>query len=356
MIRKLIVAALLGGGLIAATAATAASPPNPNRSVANLPNPYVLTTGWGTLPAGRIWGTSAGLAVDNDGKHIWAIDRCGGINCDESALDPLLRFAPDGKVVASIGGGKIRGPHGIHVDREGNVWATDSSVDNARTKGVQVFKFAPDGRLLLTLGTAGVRGNDETHFGSPTDVVTAPNGDIFVSDGHLGCGCPNARIVKFDRNGKFIKSFGTLGDGANQFFAPHALAMDSQGRLFVADRSNHRVVIYSQDGVQLDEWRQFGRPSDLHVTADDKIYVVDSESGILGYNLAGVRGITIGDARTGAVTAFIPDSTTEHIVTAATAQPLAEGITVDAAGNIYGAVVNHRQQNLMVYRPAAGRR
>lgn len=370
MIRRLAFLTLLGGALISATAAAAAGPEHPNRAVAGLPNPYQLTPGWGGgLPNGRAWGNSAAVAVDTDGKHIWAIDRCGSTSCVGSNLDMLIRFSPEGKVVATIGGGKVTGPHGIHVDREGNIWVTDihgpRRYYNGRTyvedptapaKGFQVHKFAPDGRLLMSLGESGVQGLDGSHFYSPTDVITAPNGDIFVSDGHLGAIPYTSRIVKFDKTGKFIKAFGAMGDGSGQLFFPHALAMDSQGRLFVADRSNHRIVIFSQDGVQLAEWRQFGRPSDIAITADDKIYVTDSESGIAGYNLAGVRGITIGDARTGAVTAFIPDASAKHITTAAEAAPLAEGLAVDAAGNIYGAVVNQRPTNLLVWRPTGARR
>src|SRR5215472_12814680 len=304
------------------------------------PNPYYETSpNWGRLPDGRSWGTSAGIGVDRDGANIWALDRCGGSLCTDSKLDPVVELDPAGRVIRTFGSGMFVQPHGLYVDRDNNIWVTDSVANAQHTKGLQVFKFSPDGRVLLRLGTAGVAGNDHTHFGAPSAVVTAPNGDIFVSDGHWGCGCPNARIVKFAANGQFIKSFGELGDARGELFAPHALAMDSIGRLFVADRSNNRIVIYSQNGDFIAEWRQFGRPSGLFIDKNDLIYVSDSESGF-GHNEGVPRGIHIGSAKNGDLFGFIPDP-------APTPQPAspdlssgAEGVAADAAGNLYGVGVS----------------
>src|SRR6059058_5411611 len=146
-------------------------------------------------------------------------------------------------------------------------------------KGQQVLKFSPDGRLLTSLGKAGIAGADFGEFDQPTEVAIAPNGDIFVADGHSGGGTAtgNARIMKFDKSGKFIKAWGRKGMGSGEFDVPHTLAFDSRGRLFVGDRQNNRIQIFDQDGKFLDQWKQFSRPSGIFVDKNDVIYVTDSE-------------------------------------------------------------------------------
>src|SRR5205807_10332395 len=134
-----------------------------------------------------------------------------------------------------------------------NVWITDAQGKDG--KGHQVIKFSPEGKVLLTLGKAGVTGDGADTFNQPSDVVVAPNGDIFVADGHGGNS--NARIVKFSKDGKFIKAWGKKGSAPGEFDTPHALAFDSKGRLFVADRANDRIQIFDQDGKFLDQWKQF---------------------------------------------------------------------------------------------------
>ena len=145
-------------------------------------------------------------------------------------------------------------------------------------KGHQVFKFSPDGKVLMTLGKAGVAGNGPDEFNAPSAVLVAPNGDIFVADGHGRE--TNARIVKFSKDGKFIKTWGKKGSAPGEFDIPHALAIDSQGRLFVGDRQNNRIQIFDQDGKFLDQWTQFSRPSGIFIDKHDVIYVADSEIGI----------------------------------------------------------------------------
>src|SRR5262249_54013112 len=162
----------------------------------------------------------------------------------------------------------------IHVDREGNVWITDGT--GREGKGHQVFKFSPEGRLLLTLGKPGVTGTGPDVFNAPSAVLVAPNGDIFVGDGHRGA--THARIVQFSQDGKFIKRWGRKGSGPGELDIPHALAMDSQGRLFVGDRNNNRISIFDQEGNFLDAWKQFSRPSGVFIDKNDVIYVADSES------------------------------------------------------------------------------
>jgi DNA-binding beta-propeller fold protein YncE len=167
-----------------------------------------------------------------------------------------------------------------------------------------VFKFNPDGKVLMALGKAGITGDGPDTFNSPSDVLVAPNGDIFVADGHGGD--TNARIVKFDKDGKFIKSWGKKGAGPSEFNVPHTLAMDSSGRLFVGDRANSRIQIFDQDGKFLAEWKQFGRPSGVFIDKGDMIYVADSESNNT-QNPGFKRGLRIGSAKDGKVTTLIPD-------------------------------------------------
>jgi sugar lactone lactonase YvrE len=304
-----------------------------DQPVNNRPNPYRAVDRWLTLPAGRVMGSTSAVDVDRDGRSIWVAERCGAASCADSTLAPILKIDAGGKVVKSFGTGLFVVPHGIYVDRAGNVWVTDASdgTDTVRAKGHQVFKFSADGTLLMTLGKPGVAGNGPDTFNRPTDLVIAPNGDIFVSDGHGGNS--NARIVKFSSDGRFIKAWGRKGSAPGELDVPHSIAMDSQGRLFVADLQNKRIQIFDQEGTFLQEWRQFGMPGGLFIDRNDVLYVADSLSSS-ERNAGWIRGIRIGSARDGTVTAFIPDATPNaELITAA------EGVAADAAGNIYGAVV-----------------
>jgi 6-bladed beta-propeller len=329
---------LLNPALLAVLAAAAMSATPPARAQSSyappnageVPNPYQTTLDWGTLPEGRKWGATAGISVAPDG-NIWDVERCGTNSCAGSGLDPIVEIDHrSGKVLKHFGKGLFVQPHGLYVDRRGNVWVTDGQGKDG--KGQQVFKFSPKGKLLLTLGKAGVAGPGLDEFEAPNAVVVAPNGDIFVAEGHnpaLG----NSRIMKFDKDGKFLKVIGKMGSGPGEFIEPHGLAMDSAGRLFVADRSNNRVQILDQDGGFIAEWKQFGRPSGVFIK-DDILYVSDSESkatgpGTHGYNPGCDRGFRIGSVKDGKVTAFIPnpDGLTGG----------SEGVAVDHDGNVYGA-------------------
>src|SRR5205814_1266525 len=157
-------------------------------------------------------------------------------------------------------------PHGFRVDREGFLWVTDApyrAEDKEATKGHQVFKFSPDGKVVMTLGKAGVPGETPDTFKQPSDVAFAKNGDIFVDDGHGGNS--NARIVKFSKDGKYIKAWGKKGTGPGEFGELHAIALDSSGRVFVGDRGNNRIQIFDPDGGFLAQWQQFGRPSAVYI-------------------------------------------------------------------------------------------
>jgi hypothetical protein len=302
------------------------------------PNPYRTVENWAKLPEGRTWGQVISADIDRDGKSVWVVERCGGTSCAHSDLAPVLKFDSSGNLVKSFGAGMIVRPHGLFIDKNNNVWVTDGDAENG--KGDQVLEFNQDGKVLLTLGKAGVAGDGPDTFNKPSDVLVAPDGDIFVADGH-GPGS-NARIVKFSGNGQFIMAWGKEGIGPGEFNNPHSLAMDSKGRLFVADRGNNRVQIFDQDGNFLEEWRQFGRPSGVFIDKHDILYVADSESN-LARNPGFRRGIRIGSVKDGKVTAFIPDPVLNPgqglEPTNGTA---AEGVAADDAGNVYGAEVGPR--------------
>jgi sugar lactone lactonase YvrE len=333
----------------------AAGPPEHAKvtPVNNLPNPYETVRNWGTLPAGRKWGSVSALHVDIDGKHIWAADRCGANACATSNVDPIVKLDPDGKVVTAFGGGQIIWPHGMDVDRQGNVWIADARIANANElkqnpqaagKGNAVIKFSPQGKVLMTLGTPGAAGNPPTHFTEPNDVLVAPDGSIFVAEAHNdqfldppGTGGVG-RISKFDRNGKFIKSWGKWGYGQGELRGAHSLAMDSKGRLFVADRGNRRIVIFDQEGKYLDTWYQFSRISGLYIDPKDVLYAIDSESDD-AYNPGWRKGLRVGNARTGEVWYFVPEHVSKQPSGMGGYGSMGEGVAADAQGNVYGGEV-----------------
>jgi sugar lactone lactonase YvrE len=322
------------------------------------PNPFVTVLNWAKLPEGRSWGATAAIHVDRDGRSIWVAERCGnkggppfpGDNCTGSpGVAPVMKFDAGGKLVQSFGAGMFIFPHGIHVDRDGNVWVTDQrsatpeelqKFPDDKDKGHRVVKFSPDGKVLMILGQGGMAGTAPDGLTEPLDVVTTPNGDVFVSEGHQGQNrvAPEvvARISKFDRNGKFIKSWGNVGSGPSEFRTPHALGLDSRGRIIVADRGNHRLQVFDQDGKYLEELLQFGRVSDIHIDQNDGLYAIDSESN--ANNHPGWRkGVRIGSLRDATIRFFIPGHQTNSPDGAA-----GEGVTVDADGNVYAAEVSIR--------------
>ncbi len=321
-----------------------------------LPNPAPnITTNWGELPAGRNWGSTAGIDIDPTDGHIWAYERCGAssfgggvpVNCDTNPVDPIFKFdRHTGEVLANFGGGLMMTPHGIHADHEGNVWVTDFANNADGSKGHQVHKFSADGELLLSLGTPGQPGNDEAHFNQPNDVIVAPDGSIFVSDGHNGQGMTSnaameegradgqtARIMKFAPDGTFLLQWGQIGVRHGEFRTPHAMEFDSQGRLWVADRGNHRIELFDQQGNYLDSRYMYGRISGLFITEDDMVYAIDSESGPTNH-IGWRNGVRIGPVAEDRIVAFIPPFERPDRVYQGTA---GEGVAVDADGNIYAA-------------------
>jgi sugar lactone lactonase YvrE len=306
----------------------------------DLPNPYLTVRDWGKPPGGAPWAAVTAVEVAADGG-IYVVHRCSGNSCAGRSEPPILKFDKSGKLLKSWGEGLFVFPHGATVDGQGNLWVTDQQTQNG--KGGQVFKFDPDGKVLMTLGKAGVASAEAGLFDEPTDVLVAPNEDIFVTEGHSGGTAGNDRVSRFSKDGRFIKSWGKRGTGNTELDSPHTIAMDSRGRIFVGDRGNNRIQIFDQEGNYLDTWRQFARPSGIAILRDDTMFVADSES--WGPDQPGwKKGIRIGSARDGAVRYFIEDiesTTVDHSG--------AEGVGVDSEGNVYGAVV--RRQMLEKHIP-----
>ena len=298
---------------------------------------YLAVSDWAQLRGGRTWGAVTGVFPDPDGRHMWVLDRCGANSCIDSELDPVFKFDLDGNVVANFGGGIFAWPHGFFVDHEGNVWVADgptgarAEAGAAVGKGQQVFKLSPEGEVLMTLGIAGVWGDGLDRFNGPSEVLVAPTGEIYVLDGHGEGG--NNRVMRFTGDGEFVRSWGTSGPGpaVGEFSDAHAIAMDSQGRIIIGDRRNIRMQIFDGDGTFLEQWTHLGPPSSIYIDEDDVMYVTDTQTGALPAWYSErrpadwVRGIRVGDARTGRVTAFIESS--------------AEFVAADRLGNVYGAEV-----------------
>jgi sugar lactone lactonase YvrE len=318
-----------------------------------LPNPYETVRNWGELPNDRKWGSVSAINVDIDGKHIWAGDRCGANSCAGSDVDPIVKLDPNGKVVKKFGAGLITWPHGMDVDKEGNVWVVDARSPNAREleqfpnakqNGHTVIKFSPEGEVLMVIGTRGEAGEAPTHLSEPNDVLVAPDGSIFVAETHsaqfMDEPGPRAKsaIHKFAADGSYIKSFGEWGFENGQMRSPHALAMDSQGRLFVADRGNRRIQIFDQEGKHLDTWYQFSRISGMYIDENDVLYAIDSESDP-NYNPGWKKGLRIGSAKTGEVKYFVPAHESPRPSGMGGEGSMGEGVTVDKDGNIYAGEV-----------------
>ncbi len=318
----------------------------------DFPNPFEPEAMWGDLPGDRIWGAISAIYPAADG-NMWTAERCGQNWCgDRPDVDMIVLFTPEGEVVRTFGAGVIAWPHGMFVDDDGNLWVADATgfvepEDVPEGLGHQVVKFSPEGEVLMVLGEPGVAGDGDGQFRMPSDVLVAPDGTIFVADGHNSSG--NNRISKFSADGEYLTSFGETGTDPGQFRDPHALAMDSQGRLFVGDRGNNRIQLFDQDGNFLEEWLQFGRPSGVFIDGDDRIYVADSES-TSEANPGFGRGIRIGSAADGGVSHYLPDDVSDLEPGAEPVTSGPEGVAVDAHGAVYGGEV--RQRMVRKFSPA----
>ena len=323
----------------------------------DLPNPYRLVDHWPALPStmnGGRWGEVIRVHVDAKGD-VWVFHRCfnvvpaGSATCvgRGSANPPILKFSPSGKLLKSFGAGLFAYPHGFTVDNDGNLWATDVNDEEtilglpARNAdgvlmGQEVLKLSPEGKVLMVLGKEGVAGTGPDAFDRPTSVAVAANGNIFVSDGHAPNRHDAGRVVKFSRDGRFLKAWGRKGSAPGEFDEPHDIFVGgSRGWVYVADRKNNRVQVFDQDGAFIAAWTQFGQPSSVFVGRDDTIYIgasFPSSSATKGE----LRGIVVGNAITGSLTAFIPDPADLDKVIRGTS---ASGIAADGTGAVFAADV-----------------
>jgi peptidylamidoglycolate lyase len=217
---------------------------------------YRVVHGWPLLPEGFAFGQVSGVGVDSH-NHVLVFHR---------GDPPLMCFdGKTGKLLRSWGEGMFTTPHGLAVDHQDNLWVTDVGHH-------QVYKFSHDGALLMTVGEKDVPGLDGRHFNKPTDVAVAPDGSFYVSDGY-----GNSRVAKFSASGKFLFDWGRKGDQPGEFDLPHGISLDSQGRVYVADRGNARVQVFDPNGKFLAQWKsaELGRPWDVTVGPDGLAYVMD---------------------------------------------------------------------------------
>jgi hypothetical protein len=334
-----------------------------------LPNPYRLVSDWPTLPAtmkgpnGHKWGEVIRVRVAANG-NIWVFHRCfydkpnGDATCLNrgDANPPILEFNPAGRLLKRFGVGLFAHPHGFTLDKDGNIWTTDTNSEatilgmpakNAQgvMMGQEVLKISPTGKVLMRLGTAGVGGNGPYTFDRPTGVAIAANGDIFVADGHSPNKSNSGRVVKYSPKGKFIKTWGHVGSEPGNFREPHDIYVGgSKGYVYVADRLNSRIQVFDQDGNFIAAWKQFGQPSSVYVDKRDNIYVgatyQDASRGqpVTGPTTgANDRAIVIGNAITGELKYLIPDPGDLSKMTDTGTS--ASGLAADDQGNIYAADV-----------------
>jgi hypothetical protein len=337
---KLAVFALVLALPLAAIAQPMDRPKDPPNPAANR---YREVPGFFKLPAGRSMGSSSAVMGDSKG-NIWVVDRCAANSCVGSKLDPVMQFDAQGKFVKAFGAGLLQFAHGFFIDARDHLWITDGvPPDGKGTRGQTVMEFDAGGKLLRTLGKPGVASTAPGMFREPNAVLVAPDGSIFVAEGHTRDYKGTPRISKFDAQGKFIKQWGTAGKGPGQFGMPHCLAMDSAGRLYVGDRDNNRIQIFSQDGKYLGQFTQFGRPSGIAIDRNDVIYVTDSESknkNEYGHHPGWKRGVRIGSLKDGVVTDFIPDTFPDPEGSSTSG---GEGVWADGKGAVYVAQVGQKR-------------
>jgi WD40 repeat protein len=329
--------AVIGTGLFAQGGRGGQNLPPPVELIANnsMQNPYQMLENWPHLGAIK---PGAAIGIVPDGK--------GGVWLQHRSDPGIIHFDAAGNILKRFDV-TFSSSHGLCLDQDGNFWAVDSGpfgdTPEAGVRGNQVFKFSPDGKLLLTLGKAGVSRAGTDTFLQPVACRATPDGNILIADGHWPRPTKGPqdgdRLVWVTRDGKFIKEYGRHGRKAGEFMGPHGLAFDSKGRLFVADRSNNRIQVFDKDMNVVDDWRHFGRPSNVWILKDDTLLVSDSESNrrIPGpedapegganaiRNPGWKNGIRIGSARDGSIRQFIEGT-----------QP--EGLAADELGNVFGGL------------------
>jgi DNA-binding beta-propeller fold protein YncE len=248
---------------------------------------YQRVDNWAQLPQGMTrWSEATGVAIDAHGT-IYVHHRHYAM--------PIMAFDGNGRFLRSWGQGMFTSAHVVRTDPSGNIWVTDLGAH-------QVFKLSAEGQVLMTLGKKGVAGDNESQdaFNRPADVVIATDGSIFIADGERG---GNTRVVQYSQEGKFVKYWGGKGTDPGKFDLPHSIAMDSRGRIYVADRGNNRIQLFDQDGTYRDQWTNVGTPWGLFITSDDMLYVVD-----------GVNCLRIASTRDGSIVDRIEGLFNPHAV------------------------------------------
>jgi DNA-binding beta-propeller fold protein YncE len=351
---------LFVGGVVAVLTATLLAQDREAPAVKpSLLNPYRLVPDWPTLPPdmkgpnGRKWGEVIRVHVAPNG-NIWVFHRCfndqpnGDATCLNrgDANPPILEFDPAGTLLRSFGVGLFANPHGFTVDKDGNLWTTDTHDEETIlgkrvAMGQVVLKLGPGGKVLMTIGKPGVGGAGPYLFDRPTGVAVAANGDVFVSDGHWRNRSNNARVVKYSASGTFIKAWGRMGSEPGNFRDPHDLYVGgSRGYVYVADRLNNRIQVFDQEGAFIAAWQQFGQPSSVYVDNRDNIYVgatyLDASRGQPA-TAQNNRAIVVGHAITGELKYLIPDP--GDLSKMPDTGTSASGIAVDDQGSIFAADV-----------------
>jgi DNA-binding beta-propeller fold protein YncE len=298
-----------------------------------LPNPFKTEFDWAKMPAGRAWGDDRAIAIDKDGMHIWVADRCSlgqGACGKDKTINPVLEFDRNGNLVKQFGAGMFQDPHGIDVNpMTGTIWVSDGGPPDGcqpegQAAGNRLSEFSTDGKLLRQI-KGPIDGKPFT--GLDGVAFDAKTGDIFLADGH---GAANPRIIRFDKTGKYILSWGGAGKDDDHFGIVHDVTIDHEGRVYVADRSGVAVKVFTEDGKLLHVWHQFGEPSGVYVDKNDLLYVADETATIpvRNPNLSpGVRIATLD----GKIIANVPYRQGNSL----------EGVAVDKDGNIYGGNTNH---------------
>jgi DNA-binding beta-propeller fold protein YncE len=265
---------------------------------------YRLDPSFPHVPAGMQFGQGSAVATDSAGD-VFVFHR---------AQPPVLVFHPGGDFVRSFGENLFTSPHGLRIDKDDNVWVTDNANHT-------ITKFSHDGKVLMKLGEKDVPGEDDRHFNKPADIAFAPNGDFFIADGY-----GNSRVVKFDKGGKYLMAWGHKGKGEGEFNLPHAVRLDSKGNLYVADRENNRIQVFTQDGKYV---RQFGgfAPYGLFITPDDRVFVADGRA----------NRIRVMDLNGKVITSWgSPGAKPEDF-------NLPHGLTVAADGSVYVTEINGKR-------------
>jgi DNA-binding beta-propeller fold protein YncE len=300
----------------------------------NLSTGYDVVPSWPARPKDLTWGALAGIAI-SPSDQIWTFNR---------GVVPVQVYTATGLLVRSWGQGLFGEPHQVRIDRKGGVWLVDSGLH-------VVKKFTQEGKLLLTLGTSGEPGEDSTHLNRPTDVATTPTGDVFITDGY-----GNNRVVHYDEEGRFVRTWGSLGSGPGQFSLPHSIALDSRGRLFVADRNNARVQVFDLAGRFLDEWRDLLVPWHIVITERDEVYVCGSSP--MRWPKLPIPGLIVGiPPKDQLIMVFTPDGRLTRLCTFPKGQRSGEldwlhALAVDRRGNLYlGDIQGKRAQKFLRLEP-----